>query len=111
MSGKRLLDHDPASGVTTWFHWNDLDQKYSLEYVQDEKPWLEVNKKLFNEPDYKTKGMKDSFLHKAQIPVGVQTKWLIEEGIDIYNEDHWPKVRAKLNSPEYRYLLVTHGRL
>ena len=31
-------------------------------------------------------------------------KWLTEDGIDIYNRDHWKAVKKKLNSNEYRYL-------
>lgn len=111
MSGKRLLDHDPANGMTTWFHWDDIQEITHLEYVQDETPFLEVNKKLYNNPEYKKHGMKQCFLHKAQIPEGVQLKWLMEHGVDIYNDDHWPKVEQLLNSSEYRYLLVTSGRL
>ena len=38
-------------------------------------------------------------------------RWLIEEGIDFYNKEHWPKVRAKLNSSEFLYLRTSPGVL
>jgi len=55
--------------------------------------------------------MKDSFLHAAHIPMIIIEKWLKEEGIDVFNPEHFQKVRAKLNSSEYQYLRTSTGRI
>ena len=37
--------------------------------------------------------------------VWVHQAWQLEQdGIDVYNPDHWPAVQRKLNDPEWRYL-------
>lgn len=110
MSGNRFLDYDPETGISRYFHWDDLTETTSIESVQDVVPHLEVNKKLYNHDDYKRHGYKSEMVHIAQIPLIVIEKWL-REGIDVYNKDHWPKVRQKLNDPEYMYLRTTSGRL
>lgn len=106
---KRLLDYDPLTGVTQYFLYDPVTGEWGVESVQDVESILEVNKKLQNEEGYTRHGIKNDFWHVAQIPVVVQEKWLREEGIDIYNKDHWPKVKAKLNDPDYRYLKTTRG--
>ena len=55
--------------------------------------------------------MKESWWHAATIPAIVIEKWLIEEGIDVFNPDHINKVKAKLNSSEYAYLRTSTGRI
>ena len=99
---KRLFDHDPETGIRTVYE--DLGgDKFALHYEQDVEPILEENKKKQSAGrDYYARD-KDMW-RVASIPIGVQYKWLIEHGVDIMNQDHWPKVRQLLNSNEYRYL-------
>lgn len=99
---KRLFDHEPDTGVTTYYE--DMpDGGFALHYHQDAEPILELNKtkqKMGREYYARDKDM----WRVASIPVGVQMKWLIEKGVDVYNKDHWPAVQRLLNDPEYRYL-------
>lgn len=98
----RLFDYDPMTGVTEYFE--DLGgDEFAIRTVQDCEPIIEMNKaKQSAGRDYYAKD-KDMW-RVASIPVGVQMKWLIEEGIDVLNQDHWPAVKKKLNSNEWRYL-------
>ena len=65
----------------------------------DVEPILERNKALQNE------GHRGGFWWRAaSIPNVVIEKWLREDGIDVFNKDHWPAVRRRLNSSEYRWL-------
>lgn len=108
---KRLLDHDPLTGITTYHNYDHDSKITTIERVQDVQPILDRNKALANDSSYKQQGMKDSFLHAAHIPMIIIEKWLLEEGIDVFNAEHYPKVRAKLNSSEYQYLRTTTGKL
>jgi len=108
---KRLFDYDPLTGVTQYFHYDELTGNWGIESVQDVEPFLELNKALQNDPEYSRQGIKQSWWHVARIPILVQEKWLREEGIDIYNKDHWPKVKQKLNDPEWRYLRTATGKI
>lgn len=108
---KRLLDYDPITGVTQYFHYDELTGDWGIESVQDVEPILELNKALRNDTNYSKNGIKNEFWHVARIPVIVQEKWLREEGLDIYNRDHWKRVQRKLNNQEYKDLRTTDGTI
>lgn len=98
--------------MTVWFEYNEQTDEVTLEYESDASPVLEENKALANDPEYTKLGIKAEMWRYASIPVGVQMKWLIEEGLDVYDDNAWPQIFAKLNSPEYRHLKCTdkhHG--
>ena len=104
---KRLFDYNDMTGVTTWFHAEDNGDVH-LEYVQDVEPILELNKAKANQTD-KSEQIKDGWWHYGSIPLSLVLKWQIEEGIDVYNPDHMPRVLAKMNDREFSYLKATDG--
>lgn len=109
---RELFSHDPLTGMTIWFDYNEATDETTLEYEQDAEPFLEANKKMANDPDVWKQGVKNDMALYASIPVGLQMKWLIEDGLDIYDNNAWPQLFARLNSPEYQYLKTTtkfHG--
>jgi len=98
---KRLFDYDPETGMRIDFE--DTAEGFNLHYSQDAAPILEENKK--KQSAGRAYYAQDKEMWRvASIPIGVQYKWLTEHGIDVMNQDHWPKVRQLLNSSEYRYL-------
>lgn len=98
---KRLFDFDPETGIR--IDYEDTADGFNLHYTQDVEAILEENKK-------KQSAGRDYYAHDdemwrvASIPILVQYKWLTEHGVDVMNQDHWPKVRQLLNSSDYRYL-------
>ena len=110
MPDKRLLDYDPYTGIKTFHTYDSLTNKTYIEYEQDVDPWIELNKKLQNDEQYSRDGIKKEWWHIAQIPLIIQHKWLKEDGIDVYNKDHWHRVMKKLRDPDYRYLRTTSGK-
>ena len=107
---KRLLDYDPATGIRTYHHYDDITKITNIERVQNVAPILEMNKELAK-TNHQENGIKNSWWHAAMIPVTVIEKWLNEDGIDAYNRDHWPAVKRKLNDPDWRYLRTGRGKL
>lgn len=103
-----LHEDDPAP-VKTEYHVTE-DDKLIIKRVQDVEPILEANKRAFNEHSTKGNLFGGTFHHVAEIPVIVIEQWK-KEGIDFYNKEHWPKVMAKLNDPDYRYLRTMPGRI
>lgn len=98
---KRLFDRDPSRGLTTW--WEDTPEGFLLRYEQDVEPLIDENRRKQNAGrDYYASA--GDYWKVASIPVTVQYKWMIEDGIDITNPDHWPRVQRKLNDPDWRYL-------
>jgi hypothetical protein len=83
---------------------------FTIRSVQDATPFLDHNKRLQNDG---TDGYSPSRELKrvASIPPIVAEKWLTEEGIDVFNRDHWPAVKRKLNSSDYMWLRTSGGRI
>lgn len=108
---KRLLDDGSESGMVQWHHYDPETDTTTIETVGDTAPILDANKALYNDgtDGYKTKARE--WKHVANIPHIVAYKWLVEEGININDRNHWPAVVRKLNSSEYLYLRTSPGRI
>ena len=102
------LDFDPLTGIGTFIDF--ADGKMAISQKQDVSAILESNKESQKDEEALKRGMKESFVKVASIPPIVQLQWL-EEGIDLMNPDHWPKVKAKLNDPEWRNIRTTLTRV
>jgi hypothetical protein len=76
---------------------------------EDVEPLLEANKALFNSGDGYSPSRE--WRRAASIPLALVEKWKNELGVDVFNQDHMPKVRELLDSSEYRYLRTAPGTL
>ena len=108
---KRIIDHDPFTGITTFMEYHADTDLTVVGRMQDVEAILERNKALQNDTDYSRKGIKDSWWHEARIPNIVAEKWKAEYGVDVFNKDDLKKVKQLLNSPEWKYLKTTAGRI
>ena len=96
------FDYDALTGIKTWYE--DLGgEQFALHTEQNVTPILDANKAKANERRGYYAADKDMW-RVSSIPASVQMKWMIEEGIDIYNEEHAPRVKKKLNDPDWRHL-------
>jgi len=98
---KRQLDYDPLTGIREVFE--ATDDGFVIHTTQDVEPIIEANKAKQSMGRAYYAADKDMW-RVASIPITVQYKWLTEDGIDVWNPDHWPAVQRRLNSNEYRYL-------
>lgn len=103
------FDFDPHTGVS--ITWEDLgDDGFALHYSQDVEPILDLNKAKANAGrDYYARDKE--MWRVASIPASVQLKWLVEEGLDIYNPEHSARVKKKLNDPDWRHLKTADVRI
>jgi len=105
---KRVLDHDPVTGITTFFEYHhETDTTVIAREQADVNLILDANKVLQNNEGVWKKGVKKSWAHYAQIPLIVAEKWLNEHGVDIFNKDHEKKIYWLLNQPENKWLKTT----
>lgn len=98
---RRLFKRDPDRRLNIW--WEPTDDGFLLRYEQDVEPILDLNKaKQSAGREYYARD-KDLW-RVASIPVVVQMEWMTKFGVDVLDDDHWPRVQKLLNSNEYRYL-------
>ncbi len=107
---RRLLDIDPLTGVIEYHHYDPSTDRTIIESVQDATPVLERNKVLANADDGGWSPSRE-LRRAASIPAIVILKWRSEEGIDVFDRNHWPAVKRKLNDPDWRWLRTAPGRL
>lgn len=100
-----LLDYNPLTGETVTFEAN-ADGSFTIGQHQDVSPVLELNKRQALENDAHAQ-VRKGWLKYASVPNVLIVKWKQELGIDFFDENHWPKVMALINSPEYRFLKTT----
>lgn len=102
---ERLLDHDPQTGLKTWFSSSDENGgTWNLRYEQDTSPILDRNK----EAQAEGFDRRSEMWHAASIPTVVLLEWMTKHGVEAWNPNHKEGVRRLLNDPEYRYLRVKH---
>ena len=104
---RRLLDAN--GGVISVYEDLPGDEGFVIREYFDEVPVIEHNKRLQNDGDGYSKSRE--LRRAASIPNGLVAKWLVEEGINIFNPNHAEAIRRKLNDPEYRWLRTAPGRL
>lgn len=106
---RKLISYNPDSGIAAYYEPEGRDGARIIHEYDDVSGILDNNKVNYN---HVNGWNADRSWHKvATIPLSIINKWLLEDGIDFYNKDHWPKVKAKLNSSEWLYLRTSPGHL
>ncbi len=95
--------------IATVYTYDELTDVLTEERIQDVEPILKANEIMRNEG----KGFSPSreWRRIASIPNIFVEKWLKEEGIDVYNKEHWPAVERKLRDPDYSKFRTSSGGL
>ena len=57
------------------------------------------------------KGKGSDFWHVGHIPASVGLKWLVEEGLDMWNPHHQDGLMKKLADSDYRHLVPGRQRI
>jgi uncharacterized protein (DUF1015 family) len=104
MANRRLLDYDPITKTTQWYHYDDATGDIGLETEQDVTDLVAHNKRLFSQFDERTPWTGD--VHKvASIPLSIY-----HELAKISNNFKDQKVVRKwLNDPDNRVFRIRPG--
>lgn len=107
---RRILDHDPLTGITTYF--DSDDETITLRDEQDVEPILEANKILFNDFDNRAPHPGDGFHRVASIPLTVMVELERQGVIDAqWRVRDEPRFLRFLDDPENIYLRTRPGKL
>jgi len=93
----RILDHDPFTGVTTYFEHDPVTKKNIIQYSQDIEPLIEHNKRQAELLD-KSK----SWWTIGTVPNSLLLKWTQECGKPMYSKEWQQYALKQLDSAEYR---------
>jgi hypothetical protein len=104
MAKRKLLDYDPLTKTTQWYHYDDATGNISLETEQDVTDLVAHNKRVFGQVDERTPWTGD--VHKvASIPLSIY-----HELSKISNNFKDQKVIRKwLNDPDNRVFRIRPG--
>jgi hypothetical protein len=105
---KKILSHDPLTGVTEIAHMPDADT-FVVETHQDVSQIIEQNKAMYAQTDEKARW--GDWTHIAQIPLSVfqeLNKKGICRGFHIVDQT---AMKAWLNDPDNKYFRVRPGRV
>jgi hypothetical protein len=99
-----VLEHVPETGTTRYFHYDDTDDSFTIETVQDVGELVEDNKAQFNE--YTSLDRMGEGRRVASIPMNVY--WdLKQRGI----VDDPAAFKRWLNDPDNRFFRTSPGTL
>ena len=103
---KKILDYDPLTKTTQWYHYDESTKQHALETEQDVTHIIEDSKSLFNQVDERANWKGDT--HRiASIPMSIY-----HELAKISNNFKDQKVIKKwLNDPDNRVFRTRPGRI
>lgn len=104
---KRVLDHDPMTGITSYFEQEESTGRIHLSQECDVQAELDYCKGLANHDDYSKQGIKDEFWHYAHLPV-IVIEQLLKKGINVYAKGTIKDVIKAINT-DYPHLKTTSG--
>ena len=99
----------PIGEIVTTFDYDAAEDQHVIGYTQDVEPYLEHNQRLYNSGHDGTNA-DGSLREIAEIPPIIIHQWMLE-GISIFRKEDWPKIRQRLNDPEWRKLRTAPGRV
>ena len=104
-----LFDHNPDTGVTQYFDYDELTDTMAITSVQDVSEILDDLQKKKNDPEAWKKGVKNSMAHYASIPVVVEME-MRKKGIDIYDKNATKRIMQEIEQ-NYPYLKTTEAKM
>lgn len=108
---KRLLEDLPDR--IEWYEYDDEnDRGIITTEFKGVGQLLEANKAIQGADVGKVKDDDaPGWWHVARIPNYLIEKWLVEDGLNVFDQNHGPALMRKLDDPEYRFLRVNTGQL
>ena len=97
-------------GIYTDFRYDEANDEFGIRRAMDVEPILQLNKQLYNDGT-EGYGPTREWRRAATIPNIFLEKWHKEEGIRWWDSEDTPKLMAKLDDPEWKWLRNAKGHL
>lgn len=103
----RVFSHDPETGKTVYFHYDETDDSFTLETHEPMGDLVEDAKRAFNEVDERA-GWRGDMHHVGWIPGTIHAK-IVRENPDPV--DYQRAIKRWLNDPDNRGFRSRPGRI
>lgn len=102
-----LIDDGSWNGVRRWMRAFDDDE--GTVQVKSEG----VGEQYIIEENKRAEGVdkRSELWHVGHIPASLGLKWLVEEGLDMWNPTHMDGVKRKLMDSDFRHLVPGMNRI
>jgi hypothetical protein len=104
-----VLNEISKDGIVQVFHESQSGEEITIESFQDVTPILEANAKDYLSGHDGYSPSRD-WKKVASIPV-IEVHRMLQNGINIFDRNDWPKVAAKLDDPEWSKFRTSPGRI
>lgn len=104
----RLLDHDASTGITEYYHFNETDQSWGIETVQDITGILDANVRLQNEQTGRYKDLTMIARLPLSVVMDLAKQGIMDMGMRILDEK---KYRRWLNDSENQKFRTKLGQV
>jgi len=104
---KRVLDHNPLSGETVWFEYEQHSDRMTITHSQDVTPHLGMAHFMATDDKYTQHGMKNDMWHYAHVPNSAILDMKQRFGVDFFDRNDSKRVFQLLNT-EYKRFKTTH---
>ena len=106
---RAVLNEIAKDGPVTVFHEDASGGSFGIETIQDVTPILDANVNDYNSGNDGYTSSRD-MRKVASIPL-IEVQRLLQQGIDIFKREDWPRIAAKLDDPDWRKFRTAHGRI
>ena len=100
-----MIDDGRWNGVRKFIRDGNEDGDVQIRYEGNDYGIIEDNKRA-DAPN-----MRDDMPLVGHIPASLGLKWLVEEGLDLWNPDHTDGIAKKLMDSDYRHLVPGMARI
>lgn len=97
---------NPEAGIERTWHWDPVNETFTIETKQEVEDLLDTNKRCFNTDNYSGRKWRGDMHRVASIPLTVYFQ-LKEQGI----ADDPARMKRWLNDPENRFYRTKAGRV
>lgn len=97
---KRVLDHDPVTGVTEWFEYDPVSENTTIWSEQPDRnirAFVDNVTRQRNDDEKTRRGIKNDWWKYASLPPIVIME-LRNKGIDVFNKDHTKALLKEINT-------------
>lgn len=104
---KLLLDHNPLTGESSYFSFNDHDDQITITHEQDVTQHLKLAHSDATDDQLTKDGMKADMWKYAHVPNSVIVEMKTKHGVDFFDKNDATKVFDLLNTEYSRFKTTT----